>query len=88
LAVSALVKGNLKNDKKDVIKALWDKVWSRSDQVENLYVDRMKLLGIMRGSSSYSALREKTRRFFNQCATGTISMMTLDWLLNWETECA
>jgi len=63
LVVSALVKGKLQCDKKDVIKALWDKVWSRSDQVGNLYVDRMKLLGIMRGSGRYSALRGKTRRF-------------------------
>jgi len=63
LAVSAFVKRKLQYDKKHVIKALWDKVWSRSDQVENFYV------GIIRGSSRYSALRGKARRFFNQCAT-------------------
>ena len=28
----ALVKGKLQYDKRDVIKALWDKVWSKSDQ--------------------------------------------------------
>jgi len=54
----------------DVIRALW----GRSGRV---YVDRMKLPGIMRTYGRYSTLRRKTRRFFNQCATGTISMMTL-----------
>jgi len=85
LAGSALVKGNLQYDKKDVIRALWDKVWSGSDQVENLYVNRMKQLGIKRGSGRYSALRGKTRRFFNHCATSTMSII-LRWLLNWGME--
>jgi len=84
LAGLALVKEKIQYDKKNVIKVLWDKVWSGSDQVENLYVDRMKLLDIMRGSGRYFALRGKTR-FFNQCATGTISM-TFHWLLNRGTE--
>jgi len=30
-----------------------DKVWSRSDQVKNLYVGTMNLLGIMRSSGRY-----------------------------------
>jgi len=60
-----------------------NEVWSRSDQVDNLYVDRMNLLGIKRGSDSYSALSGKTRRFFNQCATGTVSIMILLLLQNW-----
>jgi len=41
------------------------------------YVERMI------GSGRYSVMKGNTRRFFNQCATGTISMLTLCWLLNW-----
>jgi hypothetical protein len=45
--------------------------------MENVYVDRMKLLGMARGCGRYLTLRGKSRRILNQLATGTISMRTL-----------
>jgi len=49
--------------KNDVIKALWDKVWSGSVDVENLCVDKMKPLGIMRGFGRYCVEREDQKIF-------------------------
>jgi hypothetical protein len=51
------VKGKLKFDKNDVIKDLWEKVWSDSDKMENVYVDRVKLPSMVRGFGRYSTLR-------------------------------
>jgi hypothetical protein len=51
------VKGKLQYGKNDVIKALWDKIWSESDKIKNVFVDRMKLFGVARSFGRYSTLR-------------------------------
>jgi hypothetical protein len=86
LAVSAPVGSQLLYDKRDVISALWDKVWRESEDSENVYVDRMRLKRVARGSGRHSSLQGKARRIFNQITTGTISVDTLRWLLRRGTE--
>jgi hypothetical protein len=44
LAVLELVGGQLLHDKREAIRALWDKVWRESKDTENVYVDRMRLM--------------------------------------------
>jgi hypothetical protein len=44
LAVSVPVGGQLLHDKGDVIRALCDKTWSESEDTENVYVERMRLI--------------------------------------------
>jgi hypothetical protein len=39
--------------KNNVIKDVWDKVWSDSDKMKNVHKDRMKLLGMVRGFGRY-----------------------------------
>jgi hypothetical protein len=86
LAGSAPVKGKLQDDKNDVIKTLWDTVWSDSDKMENVYVGRMKLFVMARDFARHSLLTGKSGGLSKKCITGLISMRTLRWLLNWETE--
>jgi len=66
--------------------ALWDKVCSESDETENAYVDRMRLLGVMRGSGGHSTLQGNVRRSYNQLTIGSISITKLRWHLKGGTE--
>jgi hypothetical protein len=86
LAVSAPVGGQLLHDKRYVIGALWDKAWRESDDTENVYVDRMRLMRVARGSGRHSSLQGKAQKIFNQITTGTISVDTLRWQLRRGTE--
>jgi hypothetical protein len=70
------LKGKLQHDKNDVIKVLWDKGWSESDKLENVNVDIMIMLGMA------DIPRCEDRRFFNPCATGSVSMRTIQRILN------
>jgi hypothetical protein len=81
LAVSALVGGQLLHVKRDVIRTLWDKAWRESEDTENVYVDRMRLMRVARGSERYLSLQGKAWRIFNQIITGTIHVDTLRWRL-------
>jgi hypothetical protein len=53
LAVLAPVGGQLLDDRKDVIKALWDKAWRESEGTENVYVERMRLMRVARGTGKH-----------------------------------
>ena len=86
LAGNAPLGGSLPMDKGEVVLRLWDQVERAEEQSENPYVERMRLRGIVRGSGRSSKLGGKTRRTLNQLAVGTISSMTLRWLLNEGTE--
>jgi hypothetical protein len=44
--VSAPVEGQLLHNRRDVIKALWDKAWRDSEDTENVYFDRMRLMRV------------------------------------------
>jgi hypothetical protein len=81
LAVSTPVGGLLLQDKRDVFRTLWDKAWRESEDTENVYVDRMKLMRVARGFGRHSCLQGKARRIFNQITTGTIRVDTLRWRL-------
>jgi hypothetical protein len=72
--------------KEDVIKALWDKAWRESEDTENVYFDRMRLMRVARGSGRHSSLQGTAREIFNQITTGTISVDTLCWRLRRGTE--
>jgi hypothetical protein len=61
-------------------------VWSDSDKIEDVYINRTKQLGIARVFGRYSKFRGKSRRLFNQCVTGTLSISTTHWLLKWGIE--
>jgi hypothetical protein len=37
------VVGQLLHDRRDVIRALWDNAWRESEDIKNVYVDRMRL---------------------------------------------
>jgi len=56
LAGLAHVEGKLCYDKNDIIRALWDKMWGKSEHMENFCVERMRLLGMTRGSGRHSTL--------------------------------
>ena len=81
LAGNAPLGGSLPMDNGEVVVRLWDQVEKAEEQTENSYVERMRLRGIGSGSGRISKLIGKTRRTFNQIAVGTISSMTLRWLL-------
>jgi hypothetical protein len=81
LAVSVPVGGQLLHDKRDAIGALWDKAWRELEDTENVYIDRMRLMRVARGSRRHSSLQEKAWRIFNQITTGTFSVDTLRWRL-------
>jgi hypothetical protein len=36
---------------RDIIGALWDKAWRESEDTENVYVDRRRLMQVTRGSA-------------------------------------
>jgi hypothetical protein len=73
------VGGQLLHDRRDVIKALWDKAWKELEDSEIVYVDRMRLMQVARGSGRHSSLQGKAWKIFNQITTGTISVDTLCW---------
>jgi hypothetical protein len=56
LAISAPVGGQLFHDRKDFIKTLWDKVWKESEDTENVYVDRVRLMQVVRCSGRHLSL--------------------------------
>jgi hypothetical protein len=71
--VSAPVLGQLLHDKRDFIRALCDKAWRESEDTENVYVDRMRLMRVAMGSGRHSSLQGKAMKIFNQITTGSIS---------------
>jgi hypothetical protein len=68
LAVSAPVVSQLLHDKRDVVRALWDKAWRESEDTENIYVDRNRLMQVEKGHGRHSSLQRKALRIFNQIA--------------------
>jgi trehalose utilization protein len=68
------------------VKVLLEKAGKESDDTDNMYVDRMKLLAVTRGTGRQSTLQGKARKIFNEITTGTISVNTLRWRLKEEME--
>jgi hypothetical protein len=52
-----------------------------TENTENVFVDRMRLMQVARGSDTHSSLQGKARKILNQIATGTISVDYLRWRL-------
>jgi hypothetical protein len=76
LGVSASVGGQLLHDRRDVIKALRE-AWRGSEDTESVYVDRIRLMRVARGSGRHSYSQGKAWKIFNQITTWTISVDTV-----------
>ncbi|XP_012941316.1 uncharacterized protein LOC106012555 [Aplysia californica] len=88
LAGSAVVDGEVKFDKGEVLKTLEEKLWDEEDRetAEHHAIIRMREIGIERGKGKKERLSGKERRRHNQTATGTTSMNTLRALVLGGTE--
>lgn len=88
LAGSAVVDGQVKFDKGEVLKTLEEKLRDEEDRetAEHHAISRMWEMGIERGEGRKERLSGKERRRHNQTATGTISMDTLRALMLRGTE--
>ena len=88
LAGSAVVDGQVKFDKGEVLKTLEEKLRDEEDRetAEHHAIIRMREMGIERGEGRKERLSGKERRRHNQTATGTISMDTLRALMLRGTE--
>jgi hypothetical protein len=63
-----------------------DKVWRETEDTQNVYVDRRKLMQVAWGSGRHLSLQGKGWKILNQITTGTISVDTLRCRLRRGTE--
>jgi hypothetical protein len=52
----------------------------------NVYIQRMRVMGLREGEGRQSVLKGKTKRVYNQLLTGTVSVATLRCLLERRAE--
>jgi hypothetical protein len=64
------VVGQLLHDRRDVIRALWDNAWRKSEDIKNVYVDRMRLMGVARGSGRHLSKQRKVWKIFMARGSG------------------
>jgi hypothetical protein len=55
----------LLHDRRDVIRALWDKAWRELEDTENVNVDRMRLMQVARDSGRHHLSKGKLGKYLN-----------------------
>src|SRR5579871_5234561 len=77
--------GQLTMDRGDILHSLYTRRLDKDTEVDEVVGVRLREYGISKGDSRRGRLRGRSRKVYNQRATGTISIHTLRHLLN-ETE--
>ena len=88
LAGQAVVNCSVSCDRRELLQILEQKLREEEESQDDNHnaIERMKEMGIQRGSARTCTLAGRERRYFNQRATGTISVYTLRALLLRGTE--
>src|SRR5579871_6184329 len=81
LAARGPVIGHLTMDKGDILHSIYTRHLDEDTKVDDVLSGRLREYGISRGDSRRGRLKGRSRKVYNQRATGTISVHTLRHLL-------